>query len=311
MLFTRKTCILAKIESVYGTDPVPTGGANAMLVRNCTLTPQDLDTVDRDLYRPYFGNSPQLVTGQKVGLDFEIEIAGAGTSAITAPAYDPILQACGFAGASNVTKWDFTPISSGLKSVTIYTYIDGVKHAMTGAMGSVEFDLTAKQIPVMKFKFLGLYVAPADQANPALTTTSWQTPLGVNNTNTTVPSIHGYSCIMQSLSINVNNTLSYQSLPGTGGEYVTITDRKPTGSMVIQAVTIATKDFFAIAKAMTLGAVSLTHGTVAFNKFQVACPNVQLMKPSYGDLEGVRMLSIPLQFVPTSAGNDEMLFSTL
>lgn len=310
-LFTRKTTVLAKLETTNGVDAIPTGTANAMVIRNATLTPVDITSVDRNLMRPYLGSSPQLVVGTGAMLDFEIEIAGAGTSAITKAQYDSLLQACGFASTVNTTvSNDYTPVSSGFKSITLYTFIDGIKHAIVGAMGTVDFDLTAKQIPVMKFKFVGMYATPTDSTNPTLTTTGWQVPLGVNNTNTSGFVIHGYSGILQSLQISVNNTVVHRNLVGL--EEIQITDRKPSGTAVIQMPdTVAAKDWFSDAVAMTLGNLQLTHGTVAFNKFKVDCSNVQLLKPTYGDQDGVRTLSIGLQFVPSSAGNDEFKFSTL
>ena len=57
---TRRRTILAKIETTYGTDPTPTGVANAILVRNLNITPQNSEIVSRDLIRPYLGNSEQL-----------------------------------------------------------------------------------------------------------------------------------------------------------------------------------------------------------------------------------------------------------
>lgn len=95
-LLQRKRVILAKIETTYGTDSVPTGGANAILVRNLNVTPQDADFSDRDLVRPYIGRSEQLPAAIRAMLDFEVEIAGAGTAG-TAPGYGPLLRSCGFA----------------------------------------------------------------------------------------------------------------------------------------------------------------------------------------------------------------------
>ena len=47
-LLKRKAAILAKTESVYGTDPTPTGVANAILVSDVTINPMEMKTVDRD-----------------------------------------------------------------------------------------------------------------------------------------------------------------------------------------------------------------------------------------------------------------------
>lgn len=310
-LFTRKTTVLAKLETTNGQDAIPTGAANAMVIRNATLTPLDIEAVDRDLMRPYMGSSPQLVVGTKAMLDFEIEVAGAGSSATNKAAYDALFVACGMSSVTNSTiSNDYAPVSGGFKSVTLYTYIDGIRHAIVGAMGTVDLEITAKAIPVLKFKFVGLYVPPADDVNPTVTTTTWQTPLGVNNTNTSGFLIHGFAGTMQSLSISLGNSVVHRVL--VGQDYMMITDRKTTGSLTLQAPdTVAAKNFFAAALAMTLGNLQLLHGTVAFNKFKVDCSNVQILKPTYGDQDGIRMLQMGLGFVPSSAGNDEVKFSTL
>ena len=63
-LKTNKRTILAKTESTYGTDPTPTGSANAILLRNLSVVPLDGEFVNRDLIRGYFGNSNNTVEKQ-------------------------------------------------------------------------------------------------------------------------------------------------------------------------------------------------------------------------------------------------------
>jgi hypothetical protein len=321
MLLTRKTAILAKIESTYGTDSVPTGAANATVIRNAVLTPMDQTTIDRDIVRPYLGSSLQLVAMQKVILTFEVECAGAGTSATNTPAFDALLQGCGWAGVVNTTiSFDYTPISGSFKSLSIYAFIDGIQHRLTGCMGDMELDFTVGQIPVIKFTFWGIYNSPADVANPSLTITGWQTPLAVNNANTTGFALQGFSTgLLQNLNIKMGNKLSYQTLVGSGGagnpgEYVQIVDRDMVGTANMRLPdSIATKDWYTAAKNQTLGTLTLTQGTVAFNKFQLTAPStsVQVTKPTLGDLDGARMIQLQLSLVPTAAGNDELKLSTL
>ena len=50
-LLTRKRLILAETEGSYGVDPSP-DGADAILVRDLSITPQQSDVVNRDLVRP-------------------------------------------------------------------------------------------------------------------------------------------------------------------------------------------------------------------------------------------------------------------
>jgi hypothetical protein len=312
-LFSRKTLVCAKVEAVSGTPESPVG-ADAVLISNVTLTPIDLMAVDRDLVRPYFGNSPQLVVGQKVVLAFECEIGGAnGASATIAPQFDDLLQGCGFSSTGvSTTHRAYSPVSTGFKSITLDCYIDGVRHRTAGAMGNVEFNLPAEGRPTMKFTFTGFYTSIVDTVNLTPDFTGWAVPLGVNNANTSNFSLHGYNGIMSALSINMNNQVVYHSFPGSGGEFVAITDRKPSGQITMQAVTLATKDWFTTAKNMTLGTLAITQGTTALNKFQIICGStVQIIKPTYTDLDGVRMIQMDLGFIPTSAGNDELEIRTL
>src|ERR1035437_120651 len=94
-LLTRKKTLLAKTEDTYGTDSVPTG-TNSMLVKALNVTPIKADLLSRDLIQPYLGNSDTLLAQLSVGIDFEVELAGSGVPGV-APAWAPLLKACGFA----------------------------------------------------------------------------------------------------------------------------------------------------------------------------------------------------------------------
>lgn len=375
-LLTRKRVLLAKIESVYGTDPTPTGGSNAILVRNMNFSPLAAETVGRDLIRPYFGNSDQLLAESHVALDFEVELAGAGALG-SAPAWGPLLKACGFgqtlntASISSITRSSSTatattasphgittgqtftttisgagqseyngavsatatgastftytvsgtpatpatgtllytttavyaPISASLPSLTFYFNVDGVLHMMTGARGSVEFTVAAKQIPVMKFTFMGIYNSPSDTSAATPTYTSFQQPLVANTDNTASFSLLSYSGYLEQMSLNVANDVQYRTLIGT--ESVEIIDRKPSGQFVIEAPTIAAKDYFTAALAGTTGTMSVTHGTQAGNRVTLACARVQLQGPQYQESQGIQMLQLPFVATP-STGNDEI-----
>lgn len=307
-LLQRKRVILAKIETTYGTDAIPTGAANAILVRNLNVTPQDADFVDRDLVRPYLGRSEQLPAAFRAMLDFEVEIAGAGAAG-TAPAYAPLLRACGFAETlTALTKADYAPISTGFESVSIYMNVDGVLHKLTGARGTVSISMKVKDIPVFKFQFTGIYNAVTDVALPAPTYTAFQTPLTVTNLNTTPFTLHSYNAVLSEFQLDMTNSIVHRTLVG-GAEAVLITDREPQGSLTIEATTVAAKDWWALAKAATLGAIDITHGTTAGNKVQITSSRVQLTKPQYQDMDGIAMIQMGTNYVPSTAGNDELLIS--
>lgn len=301
---TRRRTILAKIETTYGTDSTPTGSANAILIRNLNVSPVNSTVVQRDNYRPFLGNFEQLLADTHVSIDFEVEMAGSGTAG-TAPAYGPLLRACGLAETTTAsTSVAYAPVSSGFESVTMYFNNDGVQHKITGARGSVEVNINAKQIPVFKFTFMGIYNAPTAVSLPTVSYTAFQTPLVANTTNTTGFSFFGASPVLESLSLNVNNTVDYRNL--IGSQYVQLADRKTSGSAVFEAPTLATKDYFAVAASDgALGALDITHGTTSGNKVQISSSTIDIANPTYSDNNGIVMLNVPFVAVPTTAGNDE------
>lgn len=302
-LFTKKALLAVKKEVTYGVDPTP-AGTNCYLVRNLSVTPLVNNSASRDLVRPYFGNFENIALDTHVECSFEVELQSSGTAG-TAPAFGDALLACGLAATTVVsTSVTYTPVSSSFDSVTIYFNQDGVLHKLTGARGSVSMSIARGAIPTLSFNFQGLYSTPTDTAALTPTFTAFKTPLGPNVNNTPTFSLHGTASPMESFSMDLANSLVFRSLPG-GSEQVLITDRKPSGSVSFEATTVATKDWWTISKANTLGALSLIHGTASGYKVEIAAPKVQLDGLSYADSDGIAMLNSNLVFTPNS-GNDEL-----
>jgi hypothetical protein len=307
-LLTRKTAILAKAESVYSTDPVPTGAANAILISGePNVSPMDMKVVDRNILRAYFGNSEKLPTGIFSKVDFSCEIAGAGTAG-TVPAWGVLLRACAFAETISAgVSVAYAPVTDNLESATIYFNRNGVLHKLTGARGSVKLNFTVDGIPKFDFSFTGLFNAVVDVAMPTLTLTAWKTPLPCNHTNTPTFTIHGYAAKMQALDIDVAADISAFALLNDT-EHVEIVDRKPAGKIVMEATTVAAKDWWTTVKNITTGTLNLVHGTTAGNIVQIDAPKVQIFNPTYSNFQGVAMLNGDLVLAP-NAGNDELVIT--
>ena len=303
-LLSRKRLILAKTETTYGVDSVPTGAANAVLVRNLEITPLQAETVSRDLIRPYLGNSDQLLAQTRVEVTFEVELAGSGTAA-TAPAYGPVLKACGLAETFGPSSVSYTLVSSNFSSVTLYFHNDGIRHVVTGCRGTFTINAQVNQIPVISFTMTGVYNAPSDVALPTPTYANQAAPLIFKNGNTSNFSAFSYAGCLQSLEFNVANNIVYRELVGCTKE-VLITDRQPSGNVVIEAPSIAAKDFFAIANGSTTGTITFQHGTTAGNIVTFTAYNSDIGSPSYSDQDGIQMLNLPYVAIPSSAGNDEL-----
>jgi len=304
-LLTRKRLILAKAEATYGTDPTPTGSANAILVRNLDIVPLQSDIVQRELIRPYLGNYEQLLAQTRVQVTFEVELAGSGAAG-TAPAYGPVLKACGLSETVvATTSVTYAPVSSSFSSVTIYFYQDGIRHIVTGARGTFTLNGQVGAIPTIAFTMTGIYNAPTDTALATPTYANQATPLIFKNGNTTSFSAFSYSGALQSIDLNLGNEIVYRELIG-GTKEVLITDRKPAGTMSIEAVLLATKNYFTVSTGSTTGSISFQHGTTAGNIATLTMAQSDLANASYADMNGIAMMNLPYVATPTAAGNDEL-----
>jgi hypothetical protein len=212
----------------------------------------------------------------------------------------------GYSIAANV---GYKPVSSAFDSATIYVYVGGdVLHKMTGCRGTWSLNATVGEIPTITFEMVGIYNAPTDTAAPAVTYTAQATPQIFKAGNASAFSFLDYSGCLQSLSFNIANETVYRELVGCTKSII-ITNRAPAGECVIEAPTIAQKDYFTAANSDTNGKVSFLHGTTAGNRVTLTAPKADISNPSYSDQDGIQMLTLPYVAIPTSAGNDEVVLT--
>lgn len=317
----RNTAILAKLETTYATDPVPTGGANAMLVSNQQITPLENNLVNRDLVRPFLGGSEQLVGTRFKRVQFDVEAVGSGTAG-TAPAWGPLLRACGMAETlTATTRVDYLPITSSMESVTIYYYDDGVLHKLLGARGTFTLNLKEGEIPKFSFNFMGIDGGDTAAANPSVTLTNFLTPevvvdansgdvtIGATHSSSGAPALTGGTSYpsLGIENIDIGHAVNFQPL--LGGETVEITDRQAVAKLMLDLTAAQEVSFAATVKAASTQSVGLQHGTVAGRKLLVFMPAVQLSNWGKGELNGKRLVTYDMRINP-SAGNDELRIVT-
>lgn len=308
MALTRKKFLIAKIESTYGTDPSPVGGSDAVQVSSLEITPIESDNVQAAAFQGFLGNSTRstLVANKRVSVTFDIELAGSGTAG-TAPAFGPLLKSCGLSETiSPSTSVTYAPVSSSFDSATIYCFYDGTRHKITGARGSVSFNMAAGQFGVMSFNFIGIYNAPDSTAlSGSFTVANQAAALEVNDTNVTTATFHGVTSVrLESFDLALNNELLYKET--ASNKEVIITNRAAGGTAVIEAPAIGTTDFFAKAVATATGSSSFVLGATAGNIVTLNAAQTDITGCSYADTNGVIALSMPYLALPTTAGNNEM-----
>jgi hypothetical protein len=310
---TRLTVILAKIETTYGTDAVPTGADNALLVSEPTLS-HNYNNVARDNIKSFLGADEELVGTRSVTMGFRVEISGSGTAG-TAPAWGPLLRAC--AMAQTITagqRVEYNPISAAFESLTIYYHRDGVLHKATGCRGTVEFMLEEGSIPRMLFSFTGLDAGPVAIANPTQTLTAWRTPQVVTTANSAAVKLGstysagalsgGTDFCTRGLMLNLGNEVTFSSMLGPCTR-VDIQNRAATGSLQLDLDAAGEVTQYSAVNANTLTSVGLLHGTGAGNRVLVFAPAVQRINPTQADFNGRIQIGMDLRLTPVS-GNDEL-----
>ena len=301
-----RLALLAKIESTYGTDSIPTGSANAIMTKGLRVEPLQGATESRDLDRASLGNEATYHVAPFDRLTFQVEFAG--SSAVgTAPDWGVLLRACGFdetidAGVS-VT---YAPISTGFESVTLYYYRDRQLRVLLGARGSVKFMLSPGGIPHFEFMFLGLRATPTEIAMPTVDWSRFIQPLPVTAGNSPTFTLDSYSANMVALDLDMAVEVVHSNV--VSAESIKIVDRAPTGTIRIEEPLISAKNYHTIIENHGEIPLQFIHGSTAGNILTIDAPKVQLLSPVEGENQKVATLEATLNIIP-DAGDDELVLT--
>lgn len=313
MLNITRAALLAKLEPNYGTDSVPAAATDAVLLAGEDGPIWELveDAKERMTVRPYFGADAELPWQRYYRTSFQQELTGFGTAGPAAPiaGYDALLQACGLARTITAdTRVDYTPISQGHKSASIYDYIDGLLAKLVGARGNLKLDITNGDIPLLTYEMLALYSAPTDTALVSPNVAAYKEPVVASPVNTTNFTLHGFgTACLESFSFDSGLDLSFRQPIGCTPQ-IFPKQRKSMGKVKIEMTTVAAKNWFAAVTDGAVGAVSITHGSVGGNKVVFSGNKVQLRNPKLSQTDKTLMLEMDLRFRPTN-GNDDFTLS--
>lgn len=301
----QKMLLLAAVETVPGTATVPVPGSNAILTRNPVFNMIDGEQVERNLMKPYKGNSGKLFVGEHRKFTFEVELAGSGTAG-TAPAWSLLLQACGFAetvtAGQDVT---FNPVSEGEPTLTMYGYLDGTLFTISGAKGNVSLELNSKQIPVLKFEFTGRYTPATETGMPTgVDYSAFIMPKTVGKTNTPTFSFFGLNACTSAFSINWGNTVAWRELINCAGAHSPT--RSPTGSATIELPKADQANWGEKVRTSEVGSATLIHGVTPGNIIELQMPRLLPGIGTVSDDAGIAMLQLPFDLMPNE-GDDELV----
>ncbi len=294
--FERKA-VLAKIESVYGTDPTPTGAANAVLLKNAEINPLQGERIPRNLLRTGYGNLAGWLVGRHVSMTFSVDLAGSGAAG-TAPAFAPLLRAAGLAETVvAATSVAYTPVNSGFESNAIYFNHEGTRHIATGVRGNARVVWQRNREPRIDFTLMGLWQSDTAVAFPALTVAAWQNPQPSTKANTPTYTIDGQAVAASSLELDLGMDCAY--LERIGRQEILVRDRKPKLTTVIEELAVGTKNFFAMAGGTPV-ALSYVHGVGAGKICTLAVPAMQVQDVPRQEEETETMFNMSADIVAGS-----------
>jgi len=304
--------LLAKIETTYATDIVPTAAANALLMSNVDWTPLEGEEVRRTRVLPYFGNDQVMSISPRSRLRGGIDFVSSGAAVDLPPAWSPLLRGCGLAQVITTgVSVAFNPVSAGFESASLYHFVDGTRQRGLGARGDWGFELRAKAIPRLTVDMMALYDAPTGVALPIPVLTSWPDPQPLQNGITTISVTPGPLSNLRLSAFTYANgaTLAFRELTNFRG--VIISGRRPTATLVVEAPDGVATNLFALVGSIITVTATHQHGAAPAGTTVEAMVRARVLPNiRYSNEEGVVMATMNLSPEPSAAGNDEVRLTT-
>ena len=274
-LLLHKTQLAAKVEAAEGTAENP-GAGDALLVINPSFSPQ-VQMHERKIVTSDLSPYKSLSGRRSASLSFEVELKGEGSAGV-APEWGELMRACGFdediVASTSVT---YTPASSGVPSITLSLYMDGLLTKLWGARGSVKLSLSAGEPGRLNFQFTAADFSVTDAAmlsGVSYDATEPESFLAANF------SIDSYSAVVERVDFDIANTLQLRSDVNKQSGYVStlLTGRRPVGSLDPELPLVADYDVFTKWRDGNEGALSLTLGATAGNIATITAPKCRYTK---------------------------------
>lgn len=305
-MLVKRAQLAAKAETTEGTAETLVG-ANAFLAQNIDFSP-DIAMGERDNLTSSLSPFPKVPGERKGGMSFDVELKGSGTAG-TAPALGKLLLGCGFAETLVAsTSATYKPASTGIGSMTLAMYNDGIIYKIWGARGTVSLKNVKGKPSMFHFEFSGADYSVADGAMLS-SGVSYESTLPQPFLSSQL-TIDSYAALIGTLDINMNNEVALREDGNTESGYksAVITSRKPSLSFDPEMVLVATYDFFGKLRSGNQGALSYVIGATAGNICTVTAPKVQYTGVKLSDKSGIRGLGMDCQ-LNRNAGDDELVIA--
>lgn len=302
-MIVKRAQIAAKAEGTEGSAET-LAGADAFLAENIVFNPE-MEMSPRDNMSASLSNFSQVAGARRATMEFDMELKGSG-SAGTEPALGKLLKGCGFGESKSAgVSVTYTPASTGISSVSLTMYNDGVLYKIWGARGNVSLRCEKGKQARLHFIFTGADYSVTDGA--MLTSgVAYESTKPVPFLSATM-TIDSYAALVGMMEFNMQNEVALRDDANSvsGHKSAVITARRPMLTMDPEMVLVATYDFFGKLHSGNEGALSMVFSGGAGNICTITAPKVQYTKVGLADKSGLRSLGIDCQ-LNRNAGDDEI-----
>lgn len=308
---TRKSLVLAKTETIPGTDAAPSASTDALLLfGDGNVFQIDQKIVEKQVLRASLTNRTNLVGRALWNINPSTVLMSRGVAGYGTPWFGPLLKACAMAETSGTStsssSTDYKPTSSNFKTATVWEYADGLLHKAQGVMGSWKLDAKAGESPDLSFTMKGLFQTGAlSEASFPSATYPTDTKSMVESEGLVIGAFGSSDgLVVRSMSLDwANNVVERADANSTKGlKGLHITSRTPKLQLVVEVEDEFSpddpNDFWSVMQAATVSNnITWSHGygwsgsyyqSVIY--FQVLSP--QLVNIQYGDDNGMRTYTL-------------------
>jgi len=270
--------LLAKEETSYGTDAVPTPSTDAVRLSERIwpkMTPQWAFPNERDDVATggIIPAEPHNPKGRIIELDFEVELKGSGAaySSSVLPETDPLLIGIGTARTIDTTPGSetvtYAHADTGHGSCTIYAYGGGMLFKIVGCRGSLSWPINAGQLGRVRLRMQGIVSSVTDATLPSMTYSSVKSPAAVAMALTLNP---GSSWSPDFASAEFDQGVDVVRLDdGNAADAIdqfAIPKADPRFKLTARKAALATYDPYSLNASKTSHTIDYTLGAVQYNK---------------------------------------------
>lgn len=303
----RLSVIGAEIEATKGTEETLVAADIGAVIADPEAEDR-IDLIERNFLSAGLSKFAPLIGKKERRIRFESELKGSGTAG-TPPKINDYLEGCGMTVTNVASTSDTYAFNNGDKTLTIARWLvpttgTAVKKTIKGAMGAWQLQGNIGDAVRIIFDFLGQYVNVVDGDPPSGITYDTAKPPQLLQATFTVG---GFSPRISNITINggqqVNLPDDLTEAHGKGPAYIAARDGEVTFDALMENV--SDHDWFGRLRDGTEGALVLTVGSVAGNRFTVNCPKLQYVDAREGERDNAAVVQITARMNRDSGDNDD------